>query len=206
MKKFAPLTIVTFSFFLFVIGLFGPARAEAAISPLAVDIIAPVQFPPSDFSVTGLRLSAIYGDHRAMYGFDFGGIGNITELDFAGLAVSGIFNYTKGNTTVVGIQAAGIINMNLQKTTVIGVQVAAVNSNEAESTVGGFEIGPIANIGPHTTIDGFQIGLYNKAYEINGFQIGLINSTTMLHGLQIGLINFNDKGLFAVCPFLNFGF
>src|SRR5580692_3419184 len=136
-KRFGPIfLIVTFSFLISVLTLVIPTQARAAISPLAVDIIAPVQFPPSDFSVTGLRISAIYGDHRSVYGFDFGGIGNITELDFAGLAVSGIFNYTKGNTTVVGIQAAGILNMNVQKTTVIGVQIAAVNSNEAESTVG----------------------------------------------------------------------
>jgi hypothetical protein len=201
-KNIFILLIATVVFSIFFI----KGQAQAAISPIAIDIAAPLQFPPEDFYVTGLRVSALWGEHRGVYGIDIGGIGNISDQTFAGLAVAGGFNWTKGNTTIVGLQAAGLMNYNVQKTNVVGVQVAAVNSNVAESTIVGLEIGPIANLAPHTTIYGFQVGLYNKAYEVNGFQIGLLNFTTTLHGLQIGLVNFNEKGLFSVCPILNFGF
>ena len=180
--------------------------AFGAISPVAINIFAPVQFPPEDFSVTGVRATALFGHQRNMYGIDIAAIGNMTDLEFAGIAVAGGFNLTHGNTSIIGAQVAGITNVNVQKTTVVGVQVAAVNNNQADSTIIGLQVAPIANVSSHTTIYGFEVGLYNKAYEVNGFQIGLLNFTTSLHGLQIGLLNFNEKGLFSVCPVLNVGF
>ena len=87
-------------------------QAKAALSPLSVAIAPPVQFPPADYTVTGLRLSALWGHHRDMYGLDFGLLGNITDQDFTGLAVSGIFNATSGTTRILGLQLAGIGNFN----------------------------------------------------------------------------------------------
>src|SRR5258708_2745191 len=117
---------------IFVLGaafLFFP-QANAAISPIAIDIVPPLQFPPEDFSVTGLRVSALWGQHRNMYGIDIGALGNITELAFTGIAVAGGFNHTRGNTTIVGLQAAGITNINTNKVSVVGIQVAGgMNSN-----------------------------------------------------------------------------
>ena len=195
------LAIVIFCSFLFVL-----PRAQAAISPISVGIVPPVQFPPEDFTVTGIRVSAIFGQHRHVYGIDVGAIGNITTQDFGGIAVSGIFNRTMGTTTIIGAQLAGIANVNSQKTSVVGVQAALVNSNSAVSSIVGLELGPLANLSEHTKIYGFQVGLYNKADEVYGFQIGLLNMVSSMHGLQIGLVNINEKGLFKVCPIINFGF
>src|SRR5690606_28112402 len=81
--------------------------AHAAMSPLSVSVVPPAQFPPSDFSVTGIRASVLWGHHRNMYGVDLGLVGNITDQTFTGIAVSGLFNYTTGTTTAVGTQLAG---------------------------------------------------------------------------------------------------
>ncbi len=181
-------------------------QSRAALSPISVSIMPPVQFPPQDYSVTGLRGSIIYGKHRDLYGIDLGLIGNITEQDFVGIGVSGIFNYTKGTTTALGLQFAGITNVNTNKTRVVGLQIAGItNINSAESSVSGIQLS-LANLSSHTTIYGIQGGIYNKAKSVYGLQLGLINITDNLHGLQIGLINFNKTGVFAVSPILNFGF
>src|SRR6185437_3499357 len=181
-------------------GLFMTTPAQAGVTPLAVSIVPPVQFPPSDFTIAGARVSVLWGEHRDVYGFDIGGLGNITDLGFVGVGASGLFNITHGSTTILGLQAAGLFNANTEKTTVVGVQVAAFNSNTAESSLIGVGVGPIANYSPFMNIYGLQVGLYNKALNVYGFQIGLVNSADSLHGIQIGLINFNRTGMFSVAP------
>lgn len=182
-------------------------QANAATSPIGLDIAPPIEFPPSDFTVAGLRISALWGEHRSMYGIDLAGLGNITDLTFTGLAIAGGFNSTRGETTIIGLQVAGITNINTGKVNVVGIQAAVgINSNTATSQVIGFDLAVIGNLTPHTSLYGMQVGLYNEAQDIYGLQIGLINKVTNLHGLQIGLINFNEKGIFRVCPILNVGF
>lgn len=180
--------------------------AKAAVSPVSVSILNPVQFPPDDFSITGVRASVLFGHHRNVYGIDLGVLGNITEQEFTGIAVSGLFNMTHGLANVIGLQLAGLTNINTNKLNVFGVQAALLmNFNDAASTVNGLEIA-LANVAPYTNINGFQIGLYNRAVDVHGLQIGLVNVTDNLHGLQIGFINFNHKGTFIVSPILNAGF
>ncbi|MES2963957.1 MAG: hypothetical protein V4760_08705 [Bdellovibrionota bacterium] len=181
-------------------------EASAALSPLSVGLFPPVQFPPSDFSVTGFRASLLWGRHRDVYGLDLGVLGNITDQSFTGIAVSGLFNATHGTTNIIGLQAAGLANFNTNKTRVFGVQLAALlNKNDAESSLSGVQFA-LVNLSPNMSIYGLQAGIYNKARSVYGFQIGLVNSCTDLHGLQIGLVNFHEKGLFAVSPIINFGF
>jgi hypothetical protein len=180
-------------------------EAQAAVSPVAISIAPPIQFPPSDFDVTGVRASVLWGHHRQFYGFDLGLLGNVTDQDFVGFGFSGLFNATKGTTTAI-LQIAGGANVNTNKTTIVGLQAALLtNYNTAESSVWGFQFAA-ANISPHTTINGFQIGIYNTANVVHGFQIGLVNMTETLRGIQIGLVNFNHTGLFEVSPVLNIGF
>jgi hypothetical protein len=198
MKKSISLLLSAFMIFI-------SAPAFAAFSPLAVSIVPPVQFPPEDFTITGVRLSLLYGRQRDVYGFDFGVLGNITNQTFVGTAVSGLFNINHGMTDIVGIQAAAVANWSTQKLDVYGVQVALTNIVEAESSVNGLQLS-LANMSSHTTIRGFQVGVYNVARSVYGFQVGLINVVDNLHGLQLGLLNFNHTGLFAVAPVLNFGF
>lgn len=180
------------------------SNVQAAVSPVAFGIVPPVQFPPKDFSITGLRLSVV-GSHRDMYGVDLGLIGNITAQDFTGIAISGGFNKTEGTVTALGAQIAGLANWNTNKTTVYGIQAAALNMNKATSTVVGLDVA-LVNLTEQTAIYGLQAGLYNKARVVYGFQIGLVNEATDLHGIQIGIVNFHHRGLFAVCPIINMGF
>ncbi len=141
-----------------------------------------------------------------MYGLDFGIGGNITEQEFTGLAISGLFNYTKGSTTVLGLQAAGLTNINTSKTRVYGLQMAlGMNYNTADTEVVGFQVAAV-NQGSHTKVFGAQLGIYNEAMDVYGFQIGLINVANSLHGIQIGLLNFHKTGTFAVSPIINIGF
>lgn len=178
----------------------------AATSPLAIGIVNPVQFPPDDFNITGARISLLWGQHRDVSGLDFGLIGNTTTQKFTGLAVSGVFNHTENQATILGLQFAGLGNYNEQKTNVYGLQVAlGANYNKAESQVVGFQLAA-ANLSENTTVYGAQLGIYNSAREVYGLQIGVINSATNLHGLQIGLLNFHQQGLFVVSPILNAGF
>ncbi len=180
--------------------------AHAAVTPISVGIFPPVQFPPEDFTITGLRASILWGKHRDLYGLDFGVLGNITNQSFVGLGLGGIFNATHGSTTILGLQVAGITNINTNKTNIFGVQLAlGLNMNTAASSVSGLQLA-LANHSPFTNIHGFQVGIYNKAQEVYGLQIGLINVASNLHGVQIGLLNFNDKGLFKVSPIINVGF
>ena len=200
MRKYVSLFIIAISVLSF-------NSAQAALSPVSVAIIPPVQFPPSDFSVTGVRASVLWGQHRDLYGLDFGLLGNITEQSFTGIAVSGIFNNTRGVTNILGLQFAGITNINTNKVSVYGLQAAlGANYNGAAADVVGVQLALFANIAPFTDIYGVQIGLYNRAKEVYGFQIGLVNIADNLHGIQIGLANFNHKGPFAISPLLNVGF
>ncbi|RYZ63017.1 MAG: hypothetical protein EOP09_18275, partial [Proteobacteria bacterium] len=103
MKKYIrPLVIL--------IALIFNVSAEAALSPISVNIAPPVQFPPADFNVTGIRGSVFWGRHRDVAGVDLALGGNITEQSFTGIAVSGLFNYTKGTTNAIFTQFAGITN------------------------------------------------------------------------------------------------
>lgn len=182
--------------------------AMAAISPIGLSIIAPVQFPTEDVGITGIRANLLWGRHRDVFGLDVGGIGNTTTLNFSGLVqAAGVFNYNVGSSNVLGIQAAGITNINVNKSHIYGVQVAlGINNNSAESTLVGLQAAAIANYSPFTKVVGVQVGLYNKARTVYGLQIGLINVTENLHGFQIGLVNVFKNGLFALSPMVNFGF
>ena len=182
------------------------SQAHAFFSPLSVSVIPPVQFPPSDFSITGVRASILWGRHRDIYGLDLGVLGNVTEQDFVGIGVAGLVNVTQGTTTILGLQAAGVANINTNKTSVLGLQLAlGLNQNTAESSVTGLQLA-IANLSDHTKIYGFQVGIYNRSLAVYGFQVGVVNVTDNLHCVQIGLINFNKSGFFKVSPILNVGF
>lgn len=193
------LSCITFSFM--------STRAEALVSPLSVSILPPAQFPKEDFTITGARVSTLFGRHNNVYGLDLGAIGNITTQNFVGLAVAGGFNMTKGTTEILLLQLAGGANINSGKTSIYGVQLAlGANINSAEDRLIGLQAAALANLSENTAVYGAQVGLYNRARDVYGLQIGLVNDANSLHGIQIGLVNFNRTGMFAVAPILNIGF
>ncbi len=199
------LLILIFLAVLFFIDLMiNSQAAHAAVSPVSITLVPPLQFPAQDFAITGARISLLFGHQRNMYGLDLGVIGNITDQDFSGIGISGIFNATHGTTH--GIQLAGLANYNTNKTTIVGLQAAiGANINTAAAEVYGLQLAA-ANICDHTDINGFQVGIINRAQTVRGLQIGLINTVNSLHGVQIGLVNFNHTGMFSVSPIINIGF
>ncbi len=183
------------------------ARGRAAVSPIGVSLVPPIEFPPEHYTVALLRLSALWGRNRHVYGLDIGGLGNVTEGKFVGSALAGVFNLNRGRSDIIGFQFAGITNINIHQTNIFGVQLAlGINSNQAASHVVGLQLAGLANYSPYTNVAGAQIGLFNRAHYVYGFQIGLINVADNLHGIQIGLVNFNKQGLFAISPAINIGF
>lgn len=87
-------------------------------SPAMISLAAPIQFPSSDWSVSGLRIGLLYSNCDVMTGLDFGfinksretrafqiGFSNITEA-MGGLQI-GIINYAD---RAVGIQI-GLVNI-----------------------------------------------------------------------------------------------
>ncbi len=191
----------------FFVSLLMSLSASAGVSPFGFSVIDPVQVPFRDFSITGLRMSVLWGNHSSVSGIDFGGIGNITQQHFGGIGISSIFNLNNGTSTIVGLQFAGFANMNMNKATILGIQATAgVNLNNAESSLVGAQIAGVSNYSPYTDVYGFQLSMYNRGHTVTGFQIGLVNDADLLHGIQIGLLNFNRKGMFSVAPVINIGF
>lgn len=137
-------------------GIFGslPAVAVKNTSPIAIALFPPLQFPSSDFEVTGLRLS-IVGKNRAVSGLDIGLLGNMTDQSFSGIAIAGLFNYNKTAADIIGLQVAGIANVNGIASSLYGIQIGLYNKVNK--------------------VYGFQLGLINVAKELHGIQIGLIN-------------------------------
>jgi hypothetical protein len=187
--------------------LFFHSPAHAVVAPFGLAVFPPVQLPFSGGSILGSRFSLITGRHFGVYGVDLGLIGNITTEHFVGTAVSGIYNWTKGSATVLGLQFAGIANINTDYTRVYGVQASfGFNTNLGDTKIYGLQIGLLGNSAPQTKVYGVQIGLLNEAQAIYGFQIGLVNMTQQLHGVQIGLANFSTRYVSSGAPFLNIGF
>lgn len=179
--------------------------ALSAYSPVSIGVIPPLELPTDNFVVGGARVSLLYGRQKSVYGIDIGGLGNVTYVDFAGVAVSGLFNVTHGMTTVIGLQAAGLSNINTNNTRIVGVQFAGVfNSNSSSLDLFGIQVAAF-NFNPRAVIRGLQVGTYNSANSVYGIQIGVLNSANSLHGLQIGLVNFNGSGPMRVFPILNAG-
>ncbi len=181
------------------------APARATLSPVGIAIFPPVQFPDSKVYITGVRVSALWGSHWKVFGADIGVVGNITQQDMVGFAVSGIFNAGYGNISIFPAQIAGIANIADGRVDVYGLQLAAgVNYIPKGGTITGLQVA-LVNLAQHTDIRGFQVGLYNTANRVYGFQIGVVNQAESLHGIQLGLINMHRTGLFAIVPGINIG-
>jgi len=116
-----------------------PARAQAPgedAKPFAFALFDPLQFPPRDASIRGVRLNAFYAVHRDLTGVDLGLIVpvNVVRGDFNGVQLGavnldhrraqglqvGLFNRAE---TMEGLQF-GLVNMTRR---LHGVQIGLVN-------------------------------------------------------------------------------
>ncbi len=163
---------------------------------LEVSLATPVQLPPADWTVKGLRLNLIYGESFGMYGIDLGLVGytrdsgaglsvypavNWTENDYTGLQISGLSNVTCGNGA--GLALSGVVNYSRGRYT--GGQLSLINFNGEflGAQIGGFNY-------DKGLCWGFQLGFANAAVnEYHGWSMGLVNYAERLYGFQFGGVN-----------------
>jgi hypothetical protein len=127
-----------------------PAGASAQDSPVQLSLFPPVQIVPENQSVSGIRLSLIYGSNVNVTGFDWGLVAKNT-----------------GNGK--GIQWAGVA---LVDKDFEGWQWGLVSITNGAFT--GLQ-GPYTLYNSAGYLNGVQIGLINSTETIKGVQIGLLN-------------------------------
>ena len=188
--------------------LAGSAAAKEALAPrdffrpethpvtyVEISLADPVQVPPANYSVKGIRWDIFYGNNFNVTGIDFGLVGRVNDAftgialtaadwvegDAIGVQLTGLANIVKGNA--VGWQTAAAVNYNHGVFT--GLQAGLVNHN---GTFNGFQLGGLN--WDKGMCYGLQIGAGNVAVsEFHGWSVGLINYTERLTGLQVGLVN-----------------
>lgn len=153
-------------------------------SPIGFGLVPPIQFPPANASVGGLRLSILAAKNANVGFLDLQPLVGITDGDFTGIAIAGLWNKVGRNASALqiggllntvdgafsGLQIAGIANVNSNDFSTDALQIACFNR------AGGIS-------------SGAQLGVLNLAQHWSGLQLGVINVAENLNGLQIGLAN-----------------
>jgi hypothetical protein len=153
--------------------------SDRAYTPFMLSIVTPLQVPPRDFDVGGLRINAIYGECH----------------DFDGLDLSALVGRATGHAN--GFQASLLANV--VDGGGFGLQAGAVNYVKGDYS--GLQLGLCANY--IEKAKALQIGFYNGAEHIEGMQIGVINTTRTMIGLQIGLVNVIQDNDVPFLPIIN---
>jgi len=130
-------------------GVMAQENNSAGYTPFMLSIVDPLQLPPSDFDVGGLKISLLYGKCADFLGLDIGIVSHATG-DAEGLHVVGLANIIEGDS--------------------IGLHVSGANYVQGEFS--GLQIGILNNC---SHVDGLQIGVINITDTAYGLQIGLIN-------------------------------
>lgn len=176
-----------------------PAPRGVGSSPIGISLVQPVQFPPAEWDVNGIRLNILSGQHNNTAFIDLGVLANFTDGDMNGVQIAGLWNDVSGFAT--GLQLAAIVNRNASHTS--GVQLACFNFNNIDSETHAIQIG-LFNFTGDT--EGLQIGIFNQSESMNGLQIGVFNMTNSMNGLQLGLCNVIRNSTLPVFIGLNMSF
>ncbi|MFO7937751.1 MAG: hypothetical protein R6V06_09130 [Kiritimatiellia bacterium] len=124
-------------------------ESSAGYSPFMLSIVNPIQVPPADFDIGGLKLNIIYGECH----------------DFTGLDV-GLFSQAAGDSIGLHINGVSVVGGNSSS-----LMISLV-CNYVGGEYSGLQIGAY-NHASH--LDGLQIGVINYAETAYGLQIGLVN-------------------------------
>jgi len=126
-----------------------PLSAETKNAPVQLSLFTPVQIFPDDYTISGIRLSLLYGRNASVTGLDWGFVNHTT---------SGVSK---------GVQFGFLAIVEADFT---GWQNNAFNIVQGDME--GFQWGVVNYAG---YANGFQLGLVNYAVSMKGLQIGLIN-------------------------------
>lgn len=168
-------------------------------SAVGVSLADPLQLPPANWNVRGLRLDIFYGRNYDLYGLDIGLFGRCDD-DLLGAAIDGaswiegdmygfqfgaLFNIVNGDMR--GFQLATLVNR--VHNAAVGAQIACVNHN------GAFFGGQLGLVNWNKGISsGLQFGLVNAGLnDFNGWSFGVVNYAMRQRGLQFGFVNVIDE-------------
>ena len=162
--------------------LHGLTGALAKPKPVQLSLWSPAQIVPEDQSISGVRLSLIYGVNADVSGLDLG-----------------LVTKTTGNQ--VGASWAFV---HLNEGDFLGYQDGLVNRVRGDFL--GWKSGFVNLTGGK--FSGLQTGFVNQAGVLHGVQLGIWNSASSLDGaLQIGILNFNKSGKpHGFLPIVNWSF
>ena len=156
-----------------------PALADGG-SPFQLALFDPVQIVNHSKSVTGMRISLLYGRNAGMSGFDIGLVGHTTGNQ-VGVQWGGI-GYVQGEFTGWQSNYVSIADKRF-----LGLQTGLV----CQSKDG----------------HGAQMGWINITDRMSGLQLGLVNYTKVMDkGLQIGIGNIITEGGIPFLPIANWRF
>ena len=207
MKKSIALFTAAFA----VVSAFAEDEVARVPTPVQISFASPLQLPPFQRDVWGLRANILFGLSGDVYGLDAGLIG-AADGDFGGVSAQG-FNLAGGSAGGIqlgavgnyvgknfyGLQAGGILNIDVLAA--YGVQFGAVNIDR-EFT--GLRLGLVDY--SHDIFDGWQFAAVNVNMadtigaswsainyargNLTGAQIGLFNSIGgSASGFQLGVFN-----------------
>ncbi len=131
------------------VGRISAQEEGARFSPFMLSFVNPIQVPPADFDIGGLKLNLIYGESHGMIGLDIG-----------------LFSQNTGDVRALHINGVSVVGGNGR-----GLMISLI-ANYVEGEYGGLQIGAYNHA---THLDGLQIGVINYANTAYGLQIGLIN-------------------------------
>jgi hypothetical protein len=140
--------VVATALFVICVTILTTSVAQAGGSPIQLALFNPVQIVPENESISGFRLSLLYGRNANMSGLDLGIVTNTT-----------------GNLTGVQWGLVSIVNGNAE-----GWQWNWVNM--VDGSMSGLQMGHYSS---SNHVKGVQFGLINNTVTIKGVQIGLIN-------------------------------
>jgi len=124
-------------------------NASAQNKPIQLALFNPVQIFPENTSISGIRLSLLYGKNVSVGGLDWGLVNETTSGQSVGWKLG-----------LVGLNSGSFV----------GLQTCFVNLTEGSAE--GVQWGFYNHAG---RMSGFQLGLVNECGSMNGIQIGLVN-------------------------------
>ena len=168
-------------------------------TPVAVSLWPGLEYPASDWSVTGLRFGLFAARHEDVLFLSASTLADLVTDNVNGLQVAGLCNHAGRSTGAV--QMAGCVNS-------IGSDFAGVQVSGLYNSVSGTMSGlSVALLTKAETVDGLQVGIFNKAKVLNGVQVGVVNLAGESDGgIQLGVVNVMKDAAYPVMPVFNVGF
>jgi hypothetical protein len=168
--------------------------SNAALAETGFQLGLPGVNVPDDPSVSGMRLSLLYGKNQRTNGLDIGLLSLSETSGFSGLAlVAGVSKVTDEMNS-----AACFSLVNYHTGSDSGMNAAFINL--LNETPGAFNTGFVTIAKGTTMVD---LGGVNMSKSSTA-QIGFINITKEIKGFQFGFLNMAENGFLPIFPVLNF--